>query len=402
MKKINCWEFKKCGREPGGDKVSEFGVCPSAAAEVADGINSGSNAGRVCWAVSGTFCQGNVQGSFAMKLGKCTDCDFYKHVRDAEGFNFDIGTDLLPRIYSPEQLAHAYDQLHYYLQNIKDLEVQLVSNEKLASLGQLAAGVAHEINNPMAFVSSNLKSLAKYVVTIKDSFKNLSALTTALAQEADSTAIDSAIRELGTIVQNKKLSFMLGDMEDILIESTEGVQRVKSIIQNLRTISRLDEVALQVVNINECLERSLELAKDTIKDRCRVIREFGELPLLSCRPAELEQVFVNIIKNAAEASADNGEITIRTGTDRNHAIFVQISDTGTGISSDILHKIFDPFFTAKPIGQGTGLGLSVAFGIIKAHNGKIEVKSEPGRGSTFTVRIPTVGQAEKEDPGRAT
>jgi two-component system NtrC family sensor kinase len=386
MKKLNCWEFKNCGREPGGINVTELGICPSASEEKADRINNGHNAGRVCWAVSGTFCQGEVQGSFACKLYRCTDCDFYKQIRTEEGFNFDIGTALLQEIYTPQQLTQIYEQLHYYLQNIQELQVQLVNNEKLASIGQLAAGIAHEINNPMAFISSNLNTLAKYMVTINDSMKMLSDLTKENTQN-DYEILIKTSNELDEIINNKKLAFVLSDIGDILQESAEGISRVSDIIKNLKTISRVDEASNQDVNINECIEKSLELAKTSITDKCRIIKEFSALPLIRCQPADIEQAFANIINNAAFAVSDGGVITIKTEEDQKD-IVITISDTGSGIPKEMLSKIFDPFFTTKPVGKGTGLGLSMSLKAIKNHGGNIGAMSEPGKGSTFTVRIP--------------
>ncbi len=386
-KKLNCWEFKKCGREPGGKNVGEYGVCPSADTSRADGINQGSQGGRACWVISGTLCRGEIQGSFAKKIGNCTECEFYQLVRKEEGFSFDLGTRILPEIYTPEQLSQIYEQLHYYLNNIKEMQVKLVSSEKMASLGQMAAGVAHEINNPMAFVSSNLSMLSKYMGTIKNCLETYRRVVRSMSSKGEVTLDDTLTEDLGKVKNEKKLAFILEDIDQLISDTMDGVSRVKDIVLKLKKISRVDQASYCPVNINENILNALEMISKDAPERITFHTEFGDIPDIYCNPSEIEQALLNIIANAVDAIPENGGITIRTaqvGAD----ISIRISDTGIGIPEAQIGKIFDPFYTTKKVGKGTGLGLAIAYSVFKEHNGTLAVESVLGKGTTFVVTLP--------------
>jgi len=288
----------------------------------------------------------------------------------------------------------------------KGAEALLVQNEKLATIGQLAAGVAHEINNPIGFIYSNMNTLLEYVADIKEFAARCETLCERLSsagaaqcgaakrQPANESAAwkscSTAVSEMIEWRKEKELDYTLCDIEDLVSETIDGAERVKQIVQNLRTFSRVDEADMKPSDINQGLESTIAICWNELKYHCEVVREFGDVPEIVCYPMKLNQVFMNLIMNAAQAIEDKGTITARTFRDGND-ICVQVSDTGCGIAKEKIDKIFDPFFTTKPVGKGTGLGLSIAYNIITDHKGTIEVDSEVGKGSTFTVRLPIGG-----------
>ncbi|PLX49829.1 MAG: hypothetical protein C0613_06180 [Desulfobulbaceae bacterium] len=245
--------------------------------------------------------------------------------------------------------------------------------EKLASVGQLAAGVAHEINNPVGFISSNLSTLHKYIGKI----------TTYLAA-ADSGQSSEELRQLR---KKLKIDFIFTDIRDLINESLEGTERVREIVQNLKSFSRAEEQTFVRADINECLEKTLKVIWNELKYKATIIKEYGRLPSVKCYPQQLNQVFMNLLINAVQAIDTKGEITIQTWQE-DKEIHVAISDTGQGIAPQNLSQLFEPFYTTKEAGKGTGLGLSIAHDIIRQHKGRIDVISRPGKGSTFTVIIP--------------
>jgi len=261
------------------------------------------------------------------------------------------------------------------------MHAKLLQSEKLAAIGQLAAGVAHEINTPIGFISSNLVSLQKYTQRLVDFIQ---AQATALDQLHD-TAITAP---LAAARKNGKIDYITGDIQELIMESLDGANKVKEIVQDLKNFARADEKEPVPADINTCLDNTLAMVRNELKYKATVKREFSELPDLLCFPRKLGQAFTNLLVNAAQAIESHGEIIVRTWQE-NEAILVAIADTGSGIAEENLLKIFDPFFTTKEVGQGTGLGLSITHDIItKAHHGEITVTSELGRGTTFTVRLP--------------
>jgi two-component system NtrC family sensor kinase len=278
------------------------------------------------------------------------------------------------------------------IEKLKDAHLQLLQSEKMASIGQLAAGVAHEINNPIGFVSSNLGTLRGYadaLLKVVDAYETLDTVLAAHPQ---------LLRYIEEQKQLNELAYVRDDIRTLIAESIEGTTRVRNIVQNLRDFSHVDQGDWQQTNLHAGLDSTLSVARNEIKHKAKVIKDYGELPLVECLPSQINQVFLNLLVNAAQAITDQGTITIRTRAD-DAMVCVAISDTGSGMAPEVLAKVFDPFFTTKPVGQGTGLGLAVSFGIVEQHGGRIEVESTPGAGTTFSVMLPVCHRAPAADAG---
>jgi hemerythrin-like metal-binding protein len=269
------------------------------------------------------------------------------------------------------------------LKNLNDklesAHVQLLQSEKMASIGQLAAGVAHEINNPVGFVNSNLGTLGKYISSM---FNVISAYETAEAKVGPNTC-----PEVAQVKKAMDFNYLKEDIPSLLKESQDGLARVTRIVQDLKDFSHVDEANWQQANLEQGMDSTLNVVSNEIKYKAEVVRQYAGLPSVECMPSQLNQVFMNMLVNAAQAIDQKGTITVRTGKS-GEEVWVEVEDTGKGISPENLSRIFDPFFTTKPIGKGTGLGLSLSYGIVQKHHGRIEVKSEVGKGSTFRVWLP--------------
>jgi two-component system NtrC family sensor kinase len=266
--------------------------------------------------------------------------------------------------------------------HFKQAQAQLVQSEKLASIGQLAAGVAHEINNPIGYIFSNFGTLEKY---LRDAFEMLSAYEQAEAHLAG-TPVAAQLKALRERIE---LDYLKEDIPELMSQSKEGIERVRKIVQDLKDFSRVDaRQEWEWVDLHKGIDSTLNIVNNEIKYKADVVKRYGTLPEVECLPSELNQVFMNLLVNAAHAiGADRGLITIRTGVDRAE-VWVEVEDSGCGIPKENLARIFDPFFTTKPVGRGTGLGLSLAYGIVRKHAGRIEVESEIGRGTRFRVIVP--------------
>jgi PAS domain S-box-containing protein len=279
---------------------------------------------------------------------------------------------------SMARLERANEELRELNGKLEATQNQLLQSEKMASIGTLAAGVAHEINNPIGFVSSNLSTLKTYV-------RNLLLLIEVYEQyEADNAPSE----RIATTKREIDLDFMRSDAPALLGESADGLARVKKIVQDLKDFSRIDsEEKWNEEDIHKGLESTLTVVWNELKYTCEVRKEYGDLPPVECLLSQLNQVFMNLLVNAGQSIETKGTITIRTGTQGN-SVWVEISDTGKGIAPENIGRIFDPFFTTKPVGKGTGLGLSVSYSIIQKHHGRIEVESEVGKGTTFRIWLP--------------
>lgn len=271
------------------------------------------------------------------------------------------------------ELENAYDDL-------QKTQAQIIQQEKMASIGQLAAGVAHEVNNPMGFITSNLSTLGKY---LEKFLVFIQFQDEALKASASSEVLNNVIGHRRQL----KIDYLQGDVKDLIGESLEGAHRVQKIVQDLKTFSRVDMAEQSLADLNECLESTISIAWNEIKYKATLVRDFGELPRIRCFPQKLNQVFMNLFVNAAHAMEVQGEIRVETRREGDW-VRVSVSDTGCGIPEANLSRIFEPFFTTKPVGKGTGLGMSIAADIIKQHKGTITVTSELGKGTTFDVRIP--------------
>jgi len=261
---------------------------------------------------------------------------------------------------------------------LERLQAQLVHTEKMASLGQLSAGIAHELNNPAGFIYGNVDILRDYLKDLERLLKIYDEID--LPSEAA-----SSVAALKTEINYEKLS---GDLSAILTDCREGAQRICDVVKNLRLFSRLDEAELKKIDIHEGIDSTIRLlSRYYSSGKIDLRRDYADLPMVNCYAGQLNQVWMNLLGNAAQALKDQGEVSVSTRIDDDW-ISVVISDTGSGITEGDLPKIFDPFFTTKPVGEGTGLGLSISYGIIVRHGGAITVKSEVGSGTSFTVKIP--------------
>ena len=275
------------------------------------------------------------------------------------------------------RLEREQHELTQLLVKVDETQQQLMQSEKMAAIGQLAAGVAHEINNPVGFVNSNLGTLKIYT----DHLLELIA-----AYEAGAPAPIAAAR------QKADLEFLRDDLPTLIHESQEGLGRVTRIVQDLKDFSHVDEAEQQDADLNAGLESTLNVVWNEIKYKAEVVRELGDIPAVRCVPAQVNQVFMNLLVNAAQAIETRGRITLRSGQDDGF-VWVEIEDSGKGMSEEVQHRIFEPFFTTKPVGKGTGLGLSLSYDIIVTkHGGRIDVRSAPGAGSCFRLSLPTGGE----------
>ncbi|MCA9084387.1 MAG: hypothetical protein KDA81_10045 [Planctomycetaceae bacterium] len=284
------------------------------------------------------------------------------------------------------ELYHAREELQQQYESLKMAQGQLVHSEKMASIGQLAAGVAHEINNPVGFVTSNVQTLSEYIDVYHSLLSDYAELAAAV-RSGDTAAQNSLLAKIDEIRQEEDIDYVIDDTSELLEESRNGLQRVREIVQNLKSFVRLDQIQEQLTDINEGIEATLKVVWNELKYKCRVEKKLGDIPRLRGFAGELNQVFMNLLVNAAQAIEENGVVTITTEC-VDDEILVHISDTGTGIAPEHVQKLFTPFFTTKPVGKGTGLGLSVSYGIVQKHHGTIEVQSALGEGTTFTVRLP--------------
>lgn len=259
------------------------------------------------------------------------------------------------------------------IKRLEEAHNQLLQSEKMAAIGQLAAGVAHEINNPVGFVNSNLGSLKIYADKL---------LTVINAYESNDP------EQIADARQNADLEFLREDLPSLLKESQDGLSRVTKIVHDLKDFSHVDQAEHQEADLNAALESTLNVVWNELKYKAEVIRELGEIPHVDCVPAQINQVFMNLLVNAAQAIPHQGKIFVRSGAE-NDQVWFEVEDTGSGMSAEVKQRIFEPFFTTKPVGKGTGLGLSISYDIIvKKHGGRMTVTSEPGKGSCFRLWLP--------------
>jgi two-component system NtrC family sensor kinase len=278
-----------------------------------------------------------------------------------------------------EELERRNEKLASQKAQLERLQAQLVHSEKMASLGQLAGGVAHELNNPAGFIYSNIESLGEYETALQRLLTFYDNMPLSLDMAA----------QIRTIKDEIRYETLLPDVSSIIADCKEGAGRIHDIVLNLRTFSRLDEAEVKKIDIHAGMDATIRLLSQYYTaGNISLKRDYGDLPLVNCFAGQLNQVWMNLLTNAAQAlGGDPGEVRIETRVE-DELVVVRISDTGIGISGGNLKKIFDPFFTTKPPGEGTGLGLSISYGIIKRHGGAIKVESSPGKRTTFTTLIP--------------
>jgi len=250
----------------------------------------------------------------------------------------------------------------------------------MASIGQLAAGVAHEINNPVGFIKSNFGSLQSYSQDFKQAIEKYQALFKQMDNQ-------DLIKQAQAINDEYEIDFIIEDIDSLISESSEGINRVEEIVKSLKHFSRVDSNEWEEASVNEGIESTLKVVAHELKYVATIEKDYGELSNIQCLPMQVNQVIMNLLINASQAIKEDGKIGIVTKQEGDY-VFVKITDNGQGIEEKNLIKIFDPFFTTKPIGEGTGLGLSLSFNIIQKHKGEMTVDSEVGKGTTFTIKLP--------------
>jgi two-component system, NtrC family, sensor kinase len=305
--------------------------------------------------------------------------------KDLEIQNSRLQQEIMERTRIESELQKSKADLEQMVIELKTAQSRILQQEKMASIGQLAAGVAHEINNPIGFIISNLSSLQKYMNKMVE-FISADIERVSCGQLPE---CHEHFEQLSAHKKSLKLDYIIRDVGMLIAESNEGADRIKKIVQDLKTFSHLNEDQLKIADINAGLESTINIVYNELKYKARLVKELGNIPQTVCNLGQLNQVFMNVLVNAAQSMESLGEIAVRSHCDGGN-IVVSISDTGCGIPEDKLDRIFEPFYTTKDVGKGTGLGLSIAYDIIKKHGGEIKVESRVGSGTTFRIYIPVV------------
>lgn len=275
------------------------------------------------------------------------------------------------------------------IKKLEETKNQLLQSEKMASIGQLAAGVAHEINNPVGFIKSNFSSLKHYAKELNNAIKSYNTIL-------DGVKLDEVRESVNTVNDEHDIDFVIEDLSSLLEESFDGINRIEDIVKSLKHFSRSDSHQWEEADINEGIESTLKVVAHELKYIAEVEKNYGDIPLVQCLPMQINQVVMNLLVNAAQAIGQEqkeGKVVVTT-YHQDDRVVIEIQDNGKGIDGDNLSKIFDPFFTTKEVGKGTGLGLSLSYSIIQKHKGDITVESTKGVGTTFTIHLPVVQASE--------
>ncbi|OED39859.1 hypothetical protein AB833_13310 [Chromatiales bacterium (ex Bugula neritina AB1)] len=291
-----------------------------------------------------------------------------------------------------EKINRQIEELKLANSRIADTQAKLIQSEKLASIGQLAAGVAHEINNPIGFVRSNLSALDDYINVYQILIENYRSIE---SLEADAQEVRRL--EIASIEKSEDIDFINQDIRELLADCRDGTTRVRDIVAGLKDFSHQGSKSRDLCDLNACITSTLKIATNGLKHKCDVLTDLQDIPLIRANQGELNQILMNLFVNAGQAISHGGSIGVRT-TSNGSTVSVAVSDTGSGIEPENLDKLFDPFFTTKPIGEGTGLGLAISYGIIQDHDGSIDVESEVGVGTTFTINFPLPEEGKSELP----
>ena len=280
-----------------------------------------------------------------------------------------------------QELQRRHVELRQAYQRLNGTQEKLLQSEKMASIGQLAAGVAHEINNPIGYVHSNLGSLQEYL-------RSLFTMIEAYERALRAPDPKSMVSEIDDIRDRLDIDFISRDLPQLMAESREGIERVTRIVRDLKdfSYSGRDE-SWKLADLHAGLDSTINIIWNELKYKVTLERRYGELPMVECLPSELNQVYMNMLLNAGHAIAERGQIVVSTGV-QGEEVWIEFRDSGSGISPELHQRIFDPFFTTKPVGSGTGLGLSISYGIINKHHGRIDLESTPGEGSCFRIVLP--------------
>ena len=292
-------------------------------------------------------------------------------------------------------LGEKNSELNKALKQVRDSQSQLVQSEKMASLGQMVAGIAHEVNTPLGFVKSNVGIIHSLLPDINDLFaKYKVTLEHLMNPEAEEAEIAKELEELSQMAETFEQDGVLEEAQELLDDADTGLTQISELVLSLKDFSRLDSAQSDMYSVHKGLDSALLLAKNILKGKVDVVKDYGEIPEINCVPSQINQIFLNLISNAAQAMDERGEIRLSTRVD-DEFVEIKVSDNGQGIPQEILSKIFDPFFTTKKVGEGTGLGLSIVYRIVEDHKGHIDVQSELGVGTTFTIRLPMAWAEEQ-------
>ncbi len=307
---------------------------------------------------------------------------------DAQGVYRGLGTvlDLLKAMESC--IAQRNQVQRQALVELKESQTQLVQSEKMASLGQMVAGVAHELNTPLGYVKNNVQLLRELSTPLFDLADAQAALADCLSDPScDDARLGSALQAAADARDLASSELLMEDFGQLFNDTLYGLEQIAELVVGLKDFARLDRAMSEEVDLNDCIRSALVIARNGIKDKAEIVLQLAELPRIPCAPSQINQVLLNLLNNAAQAIDGFGQILLKTWAD-DSAVFVSLQDSGRGMSPEVLARIFDPFFTTKPVGQGTSLGLSISYKIIQDHGGQIRAASEPGRGTRFLIRLP--------------
>ncbi|WP_307320031.1 sensor histidine kinase [Ectopseudomonas alcaliphila] len=307
---------------------------------------------------------------------------------DGQGQYCGLGTvlDLLKAMEA--RVAQRNRVLRQALVDLKESQAQLLQSEKMASLGQMVAGVAHELNTPLGYVKNNVQLLRE----LSEPLFELAAAQARLGQclndsGCDEASLSQALQAAEQARQHAAPELLAEDLQQLYGDTLYGLEQIAELVVGLKDFARLDRAMSEEVDLNDCIRSALLIARNNIKDKAEVVQQLGELPRIACAPSQINQVLLNLLNNAAQAIDGLGRIQIRSWADA-QGIHISLQDNGRGMPPEVMSKIFDPFFTTKPVGQGTGLGLSISYKIVQDHGGQIRVASEPGRGTRFLISLP--------------
>ncbi len=287
-----------------------------------------------------------------------------------------------------KQISQSSADLNRAYKQLSSSQAQLVQSEKMAALGQMVAGVAHEINTPLGYVNNNIEMVREFFGQMQGVLQAHEQLsTTLLAPNTSDIDIAESLAALDDAKMDMDLTQWFVDLDTLFNDTFYGVEQISELVTGLKDFSRLDQAATDNVSLNDCIDNALLIARNTFKYKVEVIKRLENIPLVRCTASQINQVLLNLFTNAAQAIKDKGYLLIKTWSDHSF-VYVSVQDTGSGIAPENLSRIFDPFFTTKPVGEGTGLGLSITFKIIEQHGGSVRVVSEVGKGTRFVIALP--------------